>query len=120
LRATDYCRQSIFFIRQDISDSRLLRGWQAHRAAFLAAISFLPWKTTIAELPFENARMRAYLLSPDHTSTARPTILAPCGSKDSDWIFSENSSPKSFSFPEGIRISLPPRQAKARYPSNLI
>jgi hypothetical protein len=34
LRATDYWRQAIFFIRHDIPGLRLLKGWRSHRAAF--------------------------------------------------------------------------------------
>ncbi len=79
LRATEYWRQSIFFIRHDIADPRLQHGWRAHRAAFRAALPLLPWDTTIAEIPFEGARMAAYLLRPEAPSTSRPTILYPCG-----------------------------------------
>jgi hypothetical protein len=31
LRATEYWRQAIFFIRHDLNDPRLLRGWRAAR-----------------------------------------------------------------------------------------
>jgi hypothetical protein len=54
LRATEYWRQAIFFIRHDIRDSRLLQGWRSHRAAFRAALPLLPWYATIAEIPFDD------------------------------------------------------------------
>src|ERR1700686_212970 len=38
LRATEYWRQAIFFIRHDLEDPRLLKGWRAHREAFRAAL----------------------------------------------------------------------------------
>lgn len=79
LRATEYWRQSIFFIRHDLQDPRLLKGWRAHRAAFRAALPLLPWSTTIAALPFDGGWMTAYLLRPDGSNTRRPTVLAPCG-----------------------------------------
>ena len=79
LRATEYWRQAIFFIRHDLQDPRLLRGWRAHRASFRAALPLLPLKATIAELPFDGGWMTAYLLRPDGSDTRRPTILAPCG-----------------------------------------
>jgi len=79
LRATEYWRQAIFFIRHDLDDERLQTGWKAHREAFRAAIPFLPWHASMAEIPFEGARMGAYLLRPDASATKRPTLLAPCG-----------------------------------------
>jgi pimeloyl-ACP methyl ester carboxylesterase len=79
LRATEYWRQAIFFIRHDLDDPRLLRGWQAHRAAFRRALPLLPWDTTIDELPLEGGRMTGYLLRPQSDATLRPTVLAPCG-----------------------------------------
>ncbi len=80
LRATEYWRQSIFFIRHDLDDTRLQSGYRAHRAAFRAAIPFLPWAVETVEIPFEGARMGAYLLRPDADLTvARPTLLIPCG-----------------------------------------
>jgi len=79
LRATEYWRQAIFFIRHDLDDERLQMGWKAHREAFRAAIPFLPWHASMAEIPFEGARMGAYLLRPDASATKRPTLLAPCG-----------------------------------------
>ena len=79
LRATEYWRQAIFFIRHDLDDSRLLRGWRAHRAAFRKALPLLPWDTTIDEIPFDGGRMTAYLLRPRGDAPGRPTILAPCG-----------------------------------------
>ena len=50
LRATEYWRQAIFFIRHDLQDPRLSKGWRAHRAAFQAALPLLPWNATIAAL----------------------------------------------------------------------
>ena len=79
LRATEYWRQAIFFIRHDLDDSRLLAGWRAHRAAFRAALPHLPWDATIAEIPLGVARMTAYLLRPRGDAAPRPTILAPGG-----------------------------------------
>jgi hypothetical protein len=80
LRATEYWRQSIFFIRHDLGDARLQQGYQEHRKAFRAAIPFLPWPVTTAEIPLAGARMGAYLLRPDNRAgTAQPTLLIPCG-----------------------------------------
>ena len=79
LRATEYWRQAIFFIRHDLQDRRLLEGWRAHRAAFRAALPLLPWNATVAELPFGGGQMTAYLLRPDQSDARRPTVLVPPG-----------------------------------------
>lgn len=79
LRATEYWRQAIFFIRGNLDDPRLLNGWQAHRAAFRQALPLLPWEVTMAEIPCGGGLMTAYLLRPSGDATLRPTILAPCG-----------------------------------------
>jgi hypothetical protein len=79
LRATEYWRQAIFFLRHDTQDPRLQNGWRSHRAAFRAALPLLPWKVTITALPFESGLMTTYLLRPDGSETRRPTVLIPCG-----------------------------------------
>lgn len=79
LRATEYWRQAIFFIRHDLDDARLQAGWRAHREAFRRALPLLPWHTTTAEIPLDGARMGAYLMRPSADVTPRPTVLAPCG-----------------------------------------
>lgn len=79
LRATEYWRQAIFFLRGDLDDQRLLRGWRAHRVAFREALKLLPWNATIGEIPLAGARMTAYLLRPQADDALRPTVLLPCG-----------------------------------------
>ena len=80
LRAAEYWRQSIFFIRHDLDDPRLQGGYQAHRKAFRAAIPFMPWAVETIEIAFDGARMGGYLLRPDmDRATSRPTLLIPCG-----------------------------------------
>jgi pimeloyl-ACP methyl ester carboxylesterase len=79
LRATEYWRQAIFFIRHDLDDTRLQDGWRRHRAAFRAALPFLPFSTTIAEVPFGRAKMTGYLMRPAADDRPRPTIIIPSG-----------------------------------------
>lgn len=79
LRATEYWRQAIYFIRHDLDDTRLQDGWKRHVAAFHAALPLLPCKTTIAELPFGGGTMTGYLMRPPGSSTARATIILPAG-----------------------------------------
>ena len=40
LRATEYWRQSIFFIRHDLNDARLQHGYREHREAFRSGDPF--------------------------------------------------------------------------------
>lgn len=79
LRATEYWRQAIFFIRHDLDDPRLQEGWKAHRAAFRAAIPLLDHDVVIGEIPFEGVPMTAYLCRAPGVSGPRPVVLAPCG-----------------------------------------
>jgi pimeloyl-ACP methyl ester carboxylesterase len=75
LRAMEYWRQAFFFLRGDLDDPRLQTGWHHHRAAFRAALPFLPWTSTIAEIPLGAAKMAGYLLRPPGASAARPTVV---------------------------------------------
>jgi len=79
LRASEYWRQSFFFIRHDVEDERLQRAWREHRSAFRAALPLLGWHTVTAEIPFEGVSMTGYLFRPAHDGFPRPTVLAPCG-----------------------------------------
>src|SRR6201992_1061522 len=38
LRASEYWRQSFFFLRHDLDDERLQRAWRRHRETFRAAM----------------------------------------------------------------------------------
>lgn len=79
LRATEYWRQAIYFIRHDLDDVRLQDGWKRHVAAFRAAMPLLPYQTTIAELPFGGGTMTGYLMRPPGPAAARATIVLPAG-----------------------------------------
>lgn len=74
LRAAEYWRQAIFYIRGDLDDERLQSGWRRHRAAFRAALPLLPWAATIAEIPLGDSRMTGYLLR-QPGPTPRPTAI---------------------------------------------
>lgn len=80
LRATEYWRQAIYFIRHDLNDARLQQGYREHRTAFRSAVPLLPWTVTMAEIPLGGAWMGAYLLRASaHADAPRPTLLLPCG-----------------------------------------
>lgn len=76
LRASEYYRQSFFFLRHDVTDQRLVHAYGRHAATFRAA---LPEAIELA-VPYEGVTLKAYLfVSSTAGDEARPTILAPCG-----------------------------------------
>lgn len=81
LRATEYWRQAIFFIRHDLDDERLQAGWRAHRESFRAAIALFDHEVITADIPFEGVTMSTYLFRAPVAAgaTGRPVVLAPCG-----------------------------------------
>jgi hypothetical protein len=79
LRASEYWRQSFFFIRHDIGDERLQHAWRRHRQAFRAAIPLLACHAVSAEIPSDGVSMTGYLLRPADDDIPRPTVVAPCG-----------------------------------------
>jgi hypothetical protein len=79
LRASEYWRQSFFFIRHDVDDERLQRAWRQHRATFRAALPLLDCHAVTTEIPFDGVTMTGYLFRPPDADTPRPTVLAPCG-----------------------------------------
>lgn len=79
LRASEYWRQSFFFLRHDIDDARLRHAWQQHRLAFRAALPLLDCHAVITEIPYDGVMMTGYLFRPADADTPRPTVMAPCG-----------------------------------------
>ncbi|MBL8893759.1 MAG: hypothetical protein JNJ53_04110 [Rhizobiales bacterium] len=79
LRASEYWRQSFFFIRRDIEDARLQQAWRAHRAAFRAWLTLTDYPTTGGEIPFDSVHMTAYLMRPPGPVKSRPTLIIPAG-----------------------------------------
>ena len=79
LRASEYWRQSFFFLRRDITDPRLQHAWRQHREAFRSALPLLDHSAVVTEIPFDGVSMTGYLFRPADADTPRPTVLAPCG-----------------------------------------
>lgn len=79
LRASEYWRQAFFFVRNDVNDERLQSGWRRHRAAFRAALTFLPFPATIADIPFGTGSLTGYLMRPKGPAVKRPTVIIPAG-----------------------------------------
>jgi dienelactone hydrolase len=79
LRASEYWRQSFFFIRHDLDDERLQHAWRQHRHAFRSALPLLDYHTVSTEIPFDGVTMTGYLTRPADDDLPRPTVVAPCG-----------------------------------------
>ena len=79
LRASEYHRQSYFFLRHDLDDPRLLTAYRAHVDAFRAALPLLRWHTEQLAVPFENHELTAYFFAPDDSGAVRPTVIMPAG-----------------------------------------
>ncbi|KAI9033434.1 Alpha/Beta hydrolase protein [Hyaloraphidium curvatum] len=87
LRATEYWRQAIFFVRGDLDDPRLQEGYARHRAAFRAAIPlFEDCTITATSIPYASpdgkirTELSAYHFVPaGGPKTDRPLVIAPCG-----------------------------------------
>ncbi|MET0327047.1 MAG: alpha/beta fold hydrolase [Ilumatobacteraceae bacterium] len=79
LRASEYYRQALFFLRHDIADARLLDAHRRHVETFQAALPLLDAHTEQIAVPFGTASLKGYFFAPDDSGVARPTVLAPCG-----------------------------------------
>jgi dienelactone hydrolase len=79
LRASEYYRQATFFARTTLTDPRLHRAYQAHRATFRSAMELAPHTTTVVSITQQDVEVRGYLFSPDDSGRPRATVLAPAG-----------------------------------------
>ncbi|MFZ1063505.1 MAG: alpha/beta fold hydrolase [Acidimicrobiales bacterium] len=80
LRASEYSRQSYFFLRQEPSDERVVRAYQRQRDLFQIAATYLPYSIEPISISFDPTPLNGYLYRPDATSDVpRPTILFPGG-----------------------------------------
>lgn len=76
LRASEYFRQSWWFLRHDLKDERVQQGYRAHREAFRAALPLLPYSVVPATIPFEPVDLEGYWYRPDGgDDTPRPTTI---------------------------------------------
>lgn len=78
-RASEYHRQSYFFLRGDLDDERLRRGYEAQVSAFRSAIALLPYAAITVQIPYQDTHLNAYLHTPDGCGAGRPTTVIPAG-----------------------------------------
>jgi len=79
LRASEYHRQSYFFLRHDLRDPRLLAAYRAHVETFQSAMALLSHPAEAAAIPYANTHLKGYFFAPDSSGEPRPTFLLPCG-----------------------------------------
>lgn len=80
LRASEYYRQSFFFIRHLLDDERLRTAYAEHVRAFAAAAPDLGAAVgESVEIPFDGTTLHGWFFSPDDAGARRPTVLLPDG-----------------------------------------
>jgi pimeloyl-ACP methyl ester carboxylesterase len=80
LRASEYRRQSYFFLRHDLADERVQSGYRGHRDLFRLASTQLPFGVEAISIAFDPVPLNGYLFRPDGADDQpRPTVLFPSG-----------------------------------------
>ncbi|MGZ4435977.1 MAG: alpha/beta hydrolase family protein [Trebonia sp.] len=79
LRASEYHRQAMFYLRGDPEDPRLKSAYAAMRTCFRQAIPGLPFGIEPVQIPYEGTTLNGYLMTPGGPAAARPTVLFPAG-----------------------------------------
>lgn len=72
-RAMSYFRHSEFFL--DSSDPRRAEAYNAGRKSFRAAVALTDGLIEQIAVPFEGKEMEGYIVRPDNSGEARPTVL---------------------------------------------
>src|ERR1700683_429202 len=80
LRAAEYRRQSYFFLRHDLTDTRVEDAYRGQRELFRRSFPFLHVAVDPVSIPFDPVPLPGYLLRPSgHDDQPRPTVLVPSG-----------------------------------------
>ena len=79
LRASEYHRQAMFYLRGDIGDPRLKQSYLQMRDCFRAAIPGLAFNIEPVRIPYEGTTLSGYLMTPHGPGDPRPTVLFPAG-----------------------------------------
>ncbi len=89
LRASEYFRQSYYFLRSDLDDKRLQDSYRQHVSTFIAATELMDHPAERVKIPFEQTYLIGYFYAPDDMGTKRPTLLFPCGydsTAEAGWV----------------------------------
>ena len=80
LRAGEYRRQSYFFLRQHITDTRVQDAYRGQRDLFRRSFPFLHCAADPVSIPFDPLPLPGYMFRPNvDDDQPRPTVLIPCG-----------------------------------------
>jgi len=79
LRASEYHRQAMFYLRGDLDDPRVKESYLQVRECFRQAIPGLPYQVEAVHIPCEGAMLNGYLMTPDGSNEPRPAVLFPAG-----------------------------------------
>lgn len=79
LRACEYHRQAMFYLRGDLDDPRAKESYLELRECFRQAIGGLPYEVEAVRIPYQGTTLNGYLMTPDGPDEPRPTVLFPAG-----------------------------------------
>jgi dienelactone hydrolase len=79
LRASEYHRQAMFYLRGDLDDPRVKESYQEMRDCFHQAVAGLPYGVEAVRIPYEGTSLNGYLMIPEGSDGPRPTVLFPAG-----------------------------------------
>jgi cephalosporin-C deacetylase-like acetyl esterase len=80
LRASEYHRQSYFFLRHDLTDARLLEAYRSHVGTFGSAVPLLDMQVEPLEFALDDTTtLSGWFLAPYDAAGPRPTVLFPDG-----------------------------------------
>ena len=74
LRASEYHRQSYFFLRHDLGDPRLRAAHRAHVETFQSAMELMNHPAETAAIPYAGTHLKGYFFAPDNSAQPRPDL----------------------------------------------
>jgi hypothetical protein len=119
LRASEYHRQSYFFLRHDLADPRLQQAYRAHVETFRSALELMIHPAETTAIPYQNTDLKGYFYAPDSSAEPRPTVLLPCGydsTAESGW----SSVPAALQRGYNALVFEGPGQGAALYEQGLV
>ena len=79
LRASEYHRQAMFYLRGELDDPRVKESYLKVRTCFRQAIPGLPYRVEAVRIPYEGTTLNGYFMVPHGPNEPRPTVLFPAG-----------------------------------------
>jgi hypothetical protein len=79
LRACEYYRQAMFYLRGDLDDARVKASYLKMRECFRQAIPGLPYQVEAVRIPYQGTTLNGYLMTPDGPDEPRPAVPFPAG-----------------------------------------